>query len=113
MPSTYAYTSRKSRQICVIDTAFCPLRLTPTLSCTRARHAGLPRHDGCRARRRSRRKRDAAGVTQCSWFSPARERPACLLERGVRRRGFLELSFWVFLHVANHVFAGFFGVEEI
>jgi hypothetical protein len=27
----------------------------------------------------------AAGVTPCSWLSPARERPACQLERGVRR----------------------------
>ncbi len=47
----------------VLDNRF---HRTPTLSCTRASRAGLPRHDGCRARRRSRKKRDAAGVTQCS-----------------------------------------------
>src|SRR5437870_1396730 len=51
--------------------------------------AGLPCRPptarGCRARWRSRKKRDAAGVTPCSFFSYAKERPACQLERGVRR----------------------------
>ena len=27
----------------------------------------------------------AAGVPPCSWFSPAKERPACQLEREVSR----------------------------
>jgi len=71
-----------------------PVRPTPTLSCkSRLTRRAAVRRDGCRTRRRGRRKRDAADATPCSSEPPEAAPPPgqrtggfCQLVRGVGRR---------------------------
>src|SRR5437879_534582 len=65
---------------------------TPTLSCARVTHAGLTAARWLPRPMAQPEEAKAAGVTPSSWFSPAKERPACQLERGVSRFGLEHLQ---------------------